>query len=103
VAKGVAQEVDRAALPGRAQHLRDRLLEPFVGVGDDQLHAGQATTDQAAQELPPERLGLGRAHVQANHLALAAGVHAVGDHQRPMLDPPTGPDLLDLGVQPQVG
>jgi hypothetical protein len=52
VAKGVAQEVDRAALPGRAQHLRDRLLEPFVGVGDDQLHAGQATTDQAAQELP---------------------------------------------------
>jgi hypothetical protein len=29
-------------------------------------------------------------------------VHAVGDHQRSVLDPPAGPHLLDLGVQPQV-
>jgi hypothetical protein len=71
-----------------------------MGVGDHQLHAGQAAPHQAAQELPPERLGLGRAHVQAEHLPLAAGVHAVGHHQGAMLDPAAGADLLDLGVQP---
>ena len=31
--------------------------------------------DQAAQDLPPERLGLGRAHIQADDLALASLVH----------------------------
>jgi hypothetical protein len=63
VAQGVAQEMHGAALPWSAQHLRDRLLEAFVGVGDDQLHPGKAAADQAAEELSPERLGLGRAHV----------------------------------------
>jgi hypothetical protein len=98
----IPQEMDRAALPRGAQHQGDRLPEALVGVGDHQLHPGQAATDQAAQELPPERLGLGRAHVQADDLPLAGGVHAVGDYQRPVLDPPAGPHLLDLGVQPQV-
>ena len=96
----VPEEVDGAALPGRAQHLRDGLLEAFVGVRDDQLHPGEAAADQRAKELPPERLGLGRAHVQADDLPLTAGVHPVGHHQGPMLDPPTGADLLDLGIQP---
>jgi hypothetical protein len=32
VAETVAQEVHRAALPGAAEHLRDRRLEPGVGV-----------------------------------------------------------------------
>jgi hypothetical protein len=82
--------------------LGDRGLEALVGVGDHQLHPGQAAADQAAQELPPERLGLGRAHVQAENLALAGLVHAVGDHHRSMLDPPAGADLLHLGIQPQV-
>jgi hypothetical protein len=73
-----------------------------VGVGDHQLHPSQAAADQAAQELAPERLGLGRSHVQADHLALAGLVDPVGDHQGPVLDPTAGPDLLHLGVQPQV-
>jgi hypothetical protein len=73
-----------------------------VGVGDDQLHALKATADQRAQELAPERLGLGRPHIQADHLPLASLVDAVGDHQRPVPHPPTGADLLDLGVQPHV-
>ena len=72
-----------------------------MSVGDHQLHARKAAPDQRAQKLPPERLGLGRAHVQADHLPLAAGVHGVGDHQGAVLDPPAGADLLDLGVQPQ--
>jgi hypothetical protein len=33
---------------------------------------------------------------------LAAGVHAVGDHQGAVLHPAAGADLLHLGVQPQV-
>ena len=36
----------------------------------------------AAQELGPERLGLGLADVEAEDLAPAGLVHAVGDHQR---------------------
>ena len=58
---------------------------------------------QAAQELPPERLGLGRPHVHAHDLPLAGGVNPVGDHQSAVLDPAAGPDLLHLGVQPQLG
>jgi hypothetical protein len=73
-----------------------------VGVGDHQLHPGQAAADQAAQELPPERLGLGCAHIQADDLPLPAGVHPVGDHQGMVLHPAAGADLLNLGVQPQV-
>jgi hypothetical protein len=66
VPERIAEEVDGAALPWSAEHLGDRLLEAFVGVGDHQLHTGKAAADQAAQELPPERFGLGRAHVQAD-------------------------------------
>jgi hypothetical protein len=102
VAEGIAQEMHRAALPWRTQHLGHGLLEALVGVGDDQLDPGQAAADQAAQELPPERLGLGRAHLQADDLPLPAGVDPVGDHQSMVLDPPAGPDLLHLGVQPQI-
>ena len=74
-----------------------------MGVRDHQLHAHKTAPHQAAQELPPQCLGLGRAHVQADDLPLAGLIHAVGDHQRPMLDPAAGPDLLHLGVQPQIG
>jgi hypothetical protein len=73
-----------------------------VGVGDHQLHTRKATADQAPEKLAPERLGLGRAHIKANDLALAGLVHGVGDHQGVMLDPPASADLLNLGVQPQL-
>jgi hypothetical protein len=71
VPQRIAEEVHGATLPGAAQHLGDGLLEALVGVGDHQLHARQAAADQAAQELPPERLGLGRTHIQADDLTLA--------------------------------
>ena len=67
---------------GQPSTCADRLLQPGVGVGDDQLHAGQAALDQAAQEAAPERLGLGLADVEADHLAVAGLVHGVGEHQR---------------------
>ena len=47
MAEAVSEEVHGAALPRRAEHLGDRVLQPLVGVGDDQLHADQATRDQA--------------------------------------------------------
>ena len=80
VAEAVPEEVHGAALPGAAQEAGDRGLEPLVGVGDDQLHAAQAARDQRAQEVGPERLGLGLADVDAEDLAPAGLVHAVGDH-----------------------
>jgi hypothetical protein len=46
VPQAVPEEVHRAALPRRAQHLGDRVLQALVGVGDDQLHADQAARDQ---------------------------------------------------------
>ena len=102
MAERLAQEVDAAALPGAAEHLADRLLEAGVGVGDDQLHAGEAALDEAAQEAAPERFGLGLADVEADHLAVAGLVHGVGEHQRLADDAAAVADLLDLGVEPQV-
>ncbi len=47
--------MDATALPGRADEDRGhRLLEAEVRVRDDQLHAGEAAGDQAAQEAGPD-------------------------------------------------
>jgi hypothetical protein len=87
VAEHVPEEVDLAALPGAAKHLGDCGLQAGVGVGDAQLDAVQATSPQRAQKLAPERLGLGLADVQAEHLPAAGLLHAVGDHQRLVAHP----------------
>jgi hypothetical protein len=73
-----------------------------VGVADDQLHADQAARDQASEELRPERLGLGRADIQADDLPAARLVHAVGDDHALALHAAAVSDLLDLGVEEQV-
>jgi hypothetical protein len=65
-----AQEVDGAALPGAAEHLRDGLLEPGVRVGHDELDALKAALDERAQEATPEGLGLPLADVEGDHLAV---------------------------------
>ena len=41
------------ALPDRAEDAGDRLLETLVGIGDDQLHALEATADQGLEEAGP--------------------------------------------------
>ena len=97
-----AEEVDGAALPGAAEHLADRLLQPGMRVRDDELDAAQAALDQAAQEAAPERLGLGLADVEADHLPVAGLVHGIGEHQRLADDAPAVADLLDLRIQPQI-
>src|SRR6266511_4771676 len=85
-----------------AEHLRDRVLQAFVRVGDDELHAGEAALDQRAEEVPPERFGLALAAVKADHLASTRLVDAVRDHQTLPDDPAAIADLLHLRVQPQV-
>jgi hypothetical protein len=102
MAEAVAQEVHGAALPRRAEGLGDRVLQPLVSVGDDQLHADQAAGDQAPDELRPERLGLRLADVQADDLPPAGLVHAVGDDHALALHPATVTHLLHLGVEEQV-
>ena len=69
VRQRIAHEVDAAALPGGGD-AGDGRLQPFVRVGDDQLHAIQPAPDEIAQECRPERLGLARADVQLDDLAL---------------------------------
>ena len=79
----VAHEVHPAALPGRTeQHRTDRLLQPGVGVGDDQLGAGQPTSLQGAQERRPERPVLRIADGEPEHLPVPVGGHPGGDHHR---------------------
>jgi hypothetical protein len=90
--------VDAAALPGAAEHLRERVLQPGVRVGDDQLHARESALDQSAQERAPERFRLGLADIERDHLAVAGLVHAVGEHQRFAHDAAAVADLLHLGI-----
>ena len=102
MAEAVAQEVHGAALPGRAEDLRDRRLQARVRVGDRELDADQAARDQRAQELAPERLGLGLADVEAEDLAPAGLVDAVRDDDALVHDAAAVADLLDLGVEEQI-
>ena len=67
--QGVAHEVDAAPLPSRAQQFGDCRLDPFVGIGDDQLYAAQAPPRQLAQEGGPEGFGLARPDIHAQHFA----------------------------------
>ncbi len=92
----LAQEVDRAALPGAAEHLRDRALQAGVRVRDDELDARQAALDESSQEAAPEGLGLALADVEPDHLPVAGRVNAVGEHQALVDVASAITDLLDL-------
>jgi hypothetical protein len=47
-------------------------LDSLTGIRDHQLDAAQAAAGELAQKRGPERLGLGRADIHAQHLAPAA-------------------------------
>ena len=87
---------------GQPSTLAIACFEALVGVRDAQPDARQPAGAQAAQELAPERLGLGLTDVDADDLPAAGLVHAIGDHQRLVAHPAGLADPLDLGVQPQV-
>jgi hypothetical protein len=67
-----------------------------MGVGGDQLDAGQAAGDQVAQEGQPAGAILSRTHLEAEDLAVPVAVHA-GRHQGVHVDHPTA--LADLEHQ----
>ena len=102
VAEAVPEKVDGAALPATAEDLGDRRLEPGVRVSDGELHADQSASHEAAQELGPERLGLGFADIDREDLAPAGLMHAVRDHQRLVDHPAAVAHLLDLRVEEQI-
>ena len=55
-------------------------LQAFVAVADHELDAAQTPPRQRAQEGRPERLGLGRPDLEAEHLATPVGVDANSDY-----------------------
>jgi hypothetical protein len=76
----VAEEVDRAALPGALADRGDRGLQTGVRVRDGELDTHQTALDQPAQEARPEGLSFGLADVDGQDRAPAGLVHAVREH-----------------------
>ncbi len=60
VGERVAHEVHAAALPRGCDYFRNRRFESQMRIGNDQLHAAQAATREAAEKLRPERFGFTR-------------------------------------------
>ena len=102
-ARAFALKVHAAPLPSCAENLRDGGLDALVRVGDDQLDPAQSAAGQLAQELRPDRFGLGCADLQAQNLAPPVGVDPDGDDDGDRHDPPAAPDLEVGGVDPEVG
>jgi hypothetical protein len=98
----ISHEMYPTPLPGRVQQAGDGGFEPFVSIGDHQLHATQSAPGQLAQEFRPECLGLGWSDVHAEDFPSAVGVDADrnDDGNR---DNTTGlPDLYISGIQPDI-
>jgi hypothetical protein len=96
--------LDPAALPCGTSHNRDDgPLEPGVGVGDHQLHPGEPSGLQRAEEGGPERPVLAVADVHAQHLAAAITTHAGGHHHGLGDDPPVDPGLAVGRIDKDVG
>jgi hypothetical protein len=76
VPQRLAQEVDGAALPGRAEHLPDRGLQPLMRVGDDE-HAARRppSAGKLLEAGPRDELAHVLPHAHASWLA-GAGVPA---------------------------
>ena len=90
-----------ASLPcGAGQHSGDRVAQPVVAVGGDQLHAGQAAGGQAAQECQPPRAVLGGGDIQAQDLPLPVRVGAGGDQRVHVHRPAALAHLLGQRIDP---
>jgi hypothetical protein len=85
------------------QHLGDGGLDALVGVGDHQLDAAKPAARELAQELGPERLGLGRPDIHAQNLAPAITVDANRDDHRNRHNAPALAHLQVGRVDPQIG
>ena len=79
----VAHGMRATPLPGGAVEDRgDGVLQPLVGVGDDERDPGQPACDETAQERRPAGPVLGAEDVDAEDLPVAIGVHAGRDDRR---------------------
>jgi hypothetical protein len=67
-----------------------------------QADAAQASPCQLAQELRPDRFGLGCSDLHAEHLTSAVGVDARRDDDRDRDDAPPATNLQVGGIDPQV-
>src|SRR5690606_1644854 len=74
----------------------------FVGIGDDELDATQASARQLAQELGPDRLGLGCADLHTQNFATAVAVDANRDDDRHRDDPSPAAHLRIGRINPQI-
>ena len=95
--------VHPTALMGGMEHLRGRGPQPLVVIGDDELHAPQASVRKRAQERRPERFGFRRAGGHAQHLAPPLRVHANSDYHSDRDDPARLARLQVRRVDPQIG
>ena len=77
-------------------------FDALVGVGDDELDAAPATAGELAQERGPECLGLRRANIRAETLALAITVDADCDDHRDRHDATILAHPHVGGVDPQI-
>src|SRR5512143_1794722 len=91
-----------AALPGGfGQDLLDRLLKPWMIIGDHELHPVQAARLEPEQELAPARatFPIGQRHTQ--HLAAPFPVHRHRNQHRLAADYPALTHPLIAGIQDQ--
>ena len=85
------------------QHPGDRGFQPFMSIGDHQLHATQPATSKLAQELDPERLGFGSSDFHAEDFASAIVVDADRDHDGDRDDAAGLTHLYISGIDPRTG
>ncbi len=93
------REVHLAALPGRTGE-GEGAAQTLVGVRDDQLHAAEPTSREAAAERQPEGLGLAGTHRQPEHALLAAVPHTHRHHRGQAHDPATKPSRHSHASEP---
>ena len=100
----VAGEVDPAALMGGPlEATPDGVHQPGVLVRNDQLHTGEASGAQGAQEAPPEHLVFGIADVEAQDLSVPVGSDPRRDDDRFGGHVVVVTDMEVGGVQEDVG
>ena len=99
----IAHEMHAAPLPAAAREDgADRLLQPFVRVGDHQADTLQPPLDQAAKKRRPERAIFRRADVDAEDLAIPLGGDAHG-HDGGLADDVTVDPHLVIGrIDPEI-
>src|SRR6516165_5358109 len=95
--------MNSAPLPGRTEHAGDRVAQPVVSVGDDQLDPLETALDQALEKSRPERFGFGRAETQADDLAPAFGGNRHGDYCGDRDNAAAIANLKVGRVEPQIG